>query len=527
MRPNFLFIITDQHRAQDLGCYGNRIVRTPNIDAIASRGSILDRAYVASPACMPNRSSLLTGRLPSLHGARSNGIALPLDAVTFPEVLHAAGYRTALVGKSHLQNFTGLKALVRQEAAPAGHVAPPVELAEARARLAGDYLQEDTRRWREDDDFELKLPFYGFEQVDLAVGHADEVDGHYGRWLRATAPEMDAARHASRRTPPGRQLAQAWDTVLTEALYPTTWVADRAIARIKEFAAQPEKPFFLYCSFPDPHHPFTPPGRYRDLYAPDDMPLPESWVQEDVPRHVQWLHQERDAGRAVKHTPALYACTEREAREATALTYGMITMLDDAIGRLVDALEHAGVAHNTVIVFTTDHGEYLGDHQIMLKGPIHYQSLIRTPLIWSDPTAAGTQVKRSQALTGTLDLARTILDRAGVQAPNGMQGRTLLPVLAGAERADEDVLIEDEVQRTYLGFDTPVRMRTLVTRRYRLSVYAGSDWGELYDLEGDPLEMRNLWNDASHAAVRSELFERLARRMLDAGDRSQAPTHMA
>lgn len=529
MRPNFLFILTDQHRAQDLGCYGNRIVSTPHIDALAARGLAMDRAYVATPVCMPNRSTLLTGRLPSLHGVRSNGIALSLDSVTFADLLGAAGYRTALVGKSHLQNFTGLKALVAGEAAPAGHVPPPPELAEARARAEGDYLQEDLPRWRSDEDFDVQLPFYGFRQVDLAIGHADEVDGHYGRWLRSKAPELDARRQGpSDRRAPGLELVQSWDTELPEELYPTTWVAERTIARIEEFAADPAQPFFLYCSFPDPHHPFTPPGRYRDMYRPEDMPLPASWDQAEPPAHVKWLHAQRDAGRAVKHTPALYACTEREAREATALTYGMVTMVDDAIGRIVAALERTGQLDNTVIVFTTDHGEYLGDHQLMLKGPIHYQSVIRTPLIWCDPAAAATAGRRSAALTGTLDLARTVLERAGVAPANGMQGRSLQPVIEGRADAHHDaVLIEDEVQRTYLGFDRPVRMRTLVTPRHRFSVYLGADWGELYDLEADPHEMRNLWADPAHAALRAGLFETLAQRMIEAADRSRLPTHLA
>ena len=530
MRPNFLVFITDQHRAQDLGCYGNHIVATPNIDALAAQGVLMERAYVASPVCMPNRSSLLTGRLPSLHGARSNGIALSLDAVTFPGLLAAAGYRTALVGKSHLQNFTGRPALVEREAFPADHAPPPPALAEARRRAEGDYLQEDLPRWRDDTSFDVQLPFYGFQDVDLAVGHADEVDGHYGRWLRRHHPQLDAMRWGSPgRVGEGCELVQSWHTPLPEAVYPTNYLADRAIERLDAFAASPQQPFLLYCSFPDPHHPFTPPGRYRDLYDPAEMPLPQSWAQaaHELPPHVQWLRAQRDAGAAVKHTPALYACSEREAREATALSYGMITLIDDAIGRVMAALERTSLARDTVVVFTTDHGEYLGDHQLMLKGPIHYQSLIRTPLIWRDPRAALVG-QRSSVLTGTLDLARTILDRAGVAPANGMQGRSLLPLFDG-QRSDHHaaVLIEDEVQRTYLGFERPLRMRTLVTARFRLSVYLGADWGELYDLQQDPLELHNLWHDPAHATVRGELFEALAQQMMDAADRSQLPTHLA
>ena len=527
-RPNFLFIITDQHRARDLGCYGNQIVATPHIDALAQQAVVMDRAYVASPACMPNRSTLMTGRMPSLHGVRSNGIALSLDAVTFPRLLAAAGYRTAMVGKSHLQNFTGLKALVSRHDLREGQAPPPPALAEARDRAPGDYLQEDLRRWREDDGFELQVPFYGFDGVDLAIGHGDEVDGHYGRWLRSRAPELDAQRFG----PPGRRgpglaLVQSWETPLPEELHPTRWVAERTVSRLEAFARQPQQPFFLYCSFPDPHHPFTPPGRYRGLYAPGDIPLPESWHQADKPAHLAWLHAQRDAGQAVKHTPALYACTEAEAREATALTYGLVTMLDDAIGSVLQALERTGLHENTVVVFTTDHGEYLGEHQLMLKGPLHYDCLIRTPLIWRDPQRPGAG-RRSDALAGTLDLARTVLDRAGVAPANGMQGCSLLPLLRGESGpVHQALLVEDEVQRTFLGFDRPVRVRTLVTRRHRLSIYDAAGWGELYDLEEDPHELRNLWADCGHARTRADLTEVLARCMLDLADRSPLPTHLA
>lgn len=530
-RPNFLFVMTDQQQAGHLGCYGQRQLATPGIDAIARHGVVMERAYVAAPICMPNRSTLLTGRMPSVHGVRHNGISLPLGSVTFPELLAAAGYRTAMVGKSHLQNFSGVPAMRVGEPHAPGALPPPPQLREALRSQPGDYLQEDVARWRGDDDFDLALPFYGFQQVDLAVGHGDEVDGHYGRWLRERAPELDRERLGDpRRRGPGLQLEQSWETCLPEELYPTSWVAERTIARLREYARQPDTPFFLYCSFPDPHHPFTPPGRYRRLFDPADMNLPQSWYQTDgeAPPHVRWLRGERDAGRAVRHSPAAYACTEREAREALALSFGMITMVDDAIGRILAELGRTGLAGETIVVFTTDHGEFLGDHQLMLKGPIHYQSLIRTPLIWADPRAPAGHGRRSTALCGTVDLARTVLDAAGVAPFNGMQGRSLAAGIAGADEPGCDaVLVEEEGQRTFFGFDRPVRMRSLLTQRHRLSVYDGVPWGELYDLVEDPHEMRNLWDEPAARELRHALFERALRAMMSATDTSPLPTHLA
>jgi len=530
-RPNFLFVLTDQQRADHLGCYGHPQLRTPNIDVIAQRGVAFDRAFVASPICMPNRSTLLTGRMPSVHGVRHNGIALPFESVTLPDLLAAAGYCTAMVGKSHLQNFSGMPAMRTGEPIGPGVAAPPPQLREAVRRQPGDYLQEDVARWRAGGDFDIALPFYGFQQVDLAAGHADEVDGHYGRWLRERAPEFDRERIGDpRRSGPGRELQQSWTTRLPEELYPTSWVAERTIARLEQFARRPDVPFFLYCSFPDPHHPFTPPGRYRDLFDPADMALPESWNQTDAqaPPHVRWLRRERDAGRAVRHSPAAYACTEREAREAMALSFGMIAMIDDALGSILGALARLGLADDTVVVFTTDHGEFLGDHQLLLKGPIHYQPLIRTPLIWADPRHPARHGRRSAELCGTLDLARTVLDIAGVAPFNGMQGRSLAPAMAGGLAPHHDaVLIEEEGQRTYYGFDGPVRMRSLVTQRHRFSVYDGVQWGELYDLVDDPCEMRNLWDEPSMREVRYELLERMLRAMMSATDTSPLPTHLA
>jgi len=522
--PNFLFIITDQQRADHLGAYGNPIVRTPHIDSLARGGFRAEHFYVATPICMPNRATLMTGRLPSVHGVRHNGIELSLEETTFVDVLREAGYLTALVGKGHLQNITG--------APPQWPPDPGERLPrEARRRGANGYGQELGSTWEADPDHELSLPYYGFETVDLSIRHADQQYGHWRRWLRAQVKDADELIGPEHAIPaPEFELTkcrQAWRTRVPEELYPTSWITERTAAALRD-GAKGDKPFFIQCSYPDPHHPFTPPGTYWNMYPPEDVPLPPSFraAHHDLPPHVQWLHRHRDSGTAVKHTQALFACSEREAREAIALNYGSISLIDDGVGRLLAELERLGEADNTIVIFTSDHGDFLGDHQLLLKGPIHYAGLVRTPFIWKDP--AMPTPRASTALVQAVDLAPTVLARAGVAPFNGIQGKSLLPLIGGGEETLRDeVLIEEEGQRTYLGFPGRVRTRSLVTARHRLSVYDGVSWGELYDRSEDPHETANLWDDAGAKKLRAELIERLARRMLACSETSPYPTALA
>lgn len=288
------------------------------------------------------------------------------------------------------------------------------------------------------------------------------------------------------------------------------------------------QPFFLTVSFPDPHHPFTPPGRYWDMYSPDDVSLSPSFAcDENLAPHVSWLKDRRARGTDVKHTPALFACSEREAREAVALNYGSISNIDDKVGKLLHELARLGLDQNTVVIFTSDHGDYLGDHGLMLKGPIHYQGLIRVPFIWSDPVSAKAQ-GASDALVSTIDLAPTILDRAGVAHFNGIQGKGMLDLMSGHKTAvREHLMLEEEGQRVILGFDSRIRCRTLLDGRHRLSIYDDTQWGELYDLVDDPHEMHNRWHDANYSAVKAQMFESLSRTMLNHIDQSPYPTALA
>lgn len=526
-RPNFLFIITDQHRADHLGCYGNPQVSTPVIDGIAARGQRFNRFYVATPVCMPNRASIMTGRLPSVHGARSNGVPLPLDAVTFVDVLGANGYHTGLVGKIHLQNMEDRPAVVP----PARHgaLAPTPGYPEATRHdiRAPAYQQERRSRW-DDPEHGLTLPYYGFQHVDLCNHHADQTFGDWRRWARAQREDLDALCGPENAHPDDRfDAPQAWRTRVPESLYSTHYIADRACDYLAARAGQ-DAPFFLQVSFPDPHHPFTPPGKYWDMYDPAALRLPPTCGAPgpDSPPHVRWAHAERQAGRAALDSPRMFAVTPEETRQILALTYGMITMIDDAVGQILTTLADAGLADDTIVVFTSDHGDFMGDHGLMLKGPIHYQGLIRVPFIWSDP--AQPTSGSVTALGSCVDIASTILARAGLAPCNGMQGRNLLPVMQGEPvEAVTSVLVEEDNQRAYLGFDRPVRARTLVTCTHRLTMYQGADWGELYDLQADPHECRNLWDDPDSAALRSQLLEALARRLFEKDDVSPAPTQLA
>ena len=528
-RPNIVFIITDQHRADHLGCYGNPIVRTPHIDSLAAHGWRAEHFYVANPACMPNRATLMTGRMPSLHGVRANGIPLPANATTFVELLAAAGYATVSCGKIHLQPMTADGPIWRDAATTAAeHQAPPPHLADARHPdvAASFYEQERIHRWQQEPDHDLQLPYYGFQEVHLTMMHADEAHGHYGRWLAAQDPDIARRVGPEHAHDNGAITAlQAWRTVVPEHLYSTHYIGERACEFLhRHHQARPTQPFFLQISFNDPHHPFTPPGKYWDMYDPATIPLPAAYAppSDTAPPPLRHLVAERDSGRADRNSWMLQAVSATDVRQAIALTYGAITFIDDTVGKVLATLDQLGLRDNTVVIFTSDHGDFMGDHQLMFKGPMHYQGLIRVPFIWNDPALPHRNTTLAQP-AGTLDIARTILARAGLAPYHGMQGEDLVQRLHDPTPNHRAMVVEEDNQRTFLGFDRPVRLRTLVAPPWRLTVYRGVDWGELYNLDTDPHEHHNLWHHPDHQTTRTHLLWQLVQHMQDLADDSPMP----
>jgi arylsulfatase A-like enzyme len=525
-RPNFLLFITDQHRADFLGCYGHPVLRTPHIDSIAARGTTFDRFYVASPVCMPNRASLMTGRMPSVHGVRSNGIPLSMNAVTFVDLLRDAGYRTALIGKSHLQNFTSWPPIIKRPPPREGFSEPSVGLKQAlRNDLAEPKYEQETPEYWNAKDSRVRTPFYGFEQVTLVRAHGDEPGGDYDRWLEARDPKAKNLLGPKNSLPHDYSVPQAYRTAIPEELYATAFLGDRACAWLDD--AKDDAPFFLMVSFPDPHHPFNPPGKYWDMYKPEQFPPPEAFSRNNwtPPALIANIMKERETGKANLTGMNTIGVSAREAQEARALTCGMIACIDDAVGAVLKALDNNGYRDDTVVIFTSDHGDHLGDHRLMLKGAEQYQSIVRVPFIWSDPQVKA-RPKRTEALGSTIDIGSTVLERARIEPASGVQAKSLLLALEGRPVRDS-VFIQYDHQHPSPGTDVPPRVHTLIDERYRLSVFHGTGWGELYDLRDDPGEFNNLWDDPAHAGTRSRITEKLLLTEIEHVDRVPLPTRRA
>ncbi len=526
-RPNFLFIITDQHRADHLGCYGNEIVQTPHIDSLASNGTRFEKFYVANPLCMPNRASLMTGRMPSLHGVRCNGTPLSERSRTYVQRLKEEGYRTALIGKSHLQNMTGKTPMWSPSSNDFSFDENGAPVQAYDWGLHGDaYENENPKNWL-DDKHQVMTPFYGFDEVKLCSGHSDEVGGDYERWLLEQREDGNELRGEENAQPDNRiTTPQGWRTKLPEELYPTTYIGEQCLDYLKNHTAVGgDQPFFLQASFPDPHHPFTPPGKYWDMYDPADMPTPSSLGQGNSSMEL-FLRDQLEKDEANRKTQMPYAVNEREAREAMALTFGMITMIDDQIGRLLAGLEEMGLAENTVVIFTSDHGDYMGDHGLMLKGPLHLHGMINVPFIWQDPGIDEASVTRS--LGQTTDISASILDRAGVKPYYGIQGKSLMGDISGDDPLDRKaLLIEDDRQRINLGFTRFQSLRSIVNDRYRLTVGHPDAPDELYDLKADPDEVNNLWDDEGAKEIKADLMDQLMRLIIEHQDPTPLATAVA
>lgn len=529
-RPNVLLIVTDQHRADHLGCAGHPLLRTPHIDALARTGVRASRFHAASTTCMSNRATLMTGRLPSQHGVVHNGINLSRDHTTFVELLKAGGYATALVGKSHLQSFGYDGPLRRRWVNETGHAPPPADLQDAnkRPRSGPGYGDEWTPDWRNGTRRAVDTPYYGFDHVELATLHGDQVHGDYANWLAQQHPAPETLRGREHALPDPRYSApQAWRTALPESLYPSTWIGERSRAWLHEHARQaPDQPFFLQVSFPDPHHPFTPPGRFWDLYRPEDVTLPSSF---HTPGNSQLLtdvlRYTREGGSREGY--GAFGVSERECQEILALTFGMIALIDEQVGQLTATLRELGLDENTVIIFTSDHGDMMGDHGTVLKGAMHFDGLTRVPFIWRDP-ASTVPGEVMNLPAGTLDIAQTVLARCGLAPFNGMQGMNLLPWLNDPERAAPErpgVIVESEPVVLPHGRTRRYRLRSLVNTDWRLTVSNLPELCELYNLRTDPLEQHNLWD--TEAAQRGELCAQLLVALSEQADRSPLPTAIA
>ena len=471
--PNILFICTDQQRYDAVGCYGNEHIRTPAIDQLASEGVLFERCYVQNPVCAPSRASLLTGRYVHAHGLWANGVALPAHEQLFPRALADAGYDCGLIGKLHL------------------------------AACANGRLEQ-----RFDDGFRY------FQWAHDPYHRSPE--NRYHQWLQEHYPALYSEALAE-------QGGVSFHTLATEAHY-SHWVAEQAIDFLCS-AREPHKPFCLFVNFFDPHHPFGAPAEYVDRYDPASLPPPITPAGETASRPPILA----DASRAsyAGHEPGYAAYTSGEIQQIKAAYYAMVTLVDDETRRILATLDTLGLREHTLVVFTSDHGEMLGDHRLLLKGPMMYEGAVRVPLImrWPGQLPAG---ERRGELVQWIDLCPTLLEAAGVPPSPRVQGQSLLPLA----RDEPDGRHRDwalcEYRDSGHPYDPPVHTTMLRHGRYKIVVYHGrpaterTRTGELYDLEADSEELHNLWDEPEHRHTRADLQELLLDVLVTTEDRSQA-----
>ncbi|UTW11405.1 sulfatase-like hydrolase/transferase [Marinobacterium rhizophilum] len=491
-RPNIVFITSDQHRGDCFGFEG-RAVKTPHLDELARAGTRFDACITPSVVCQPARAAILTGQLPRTNGVHDNGIDLEtaVGEKGFAGSLAAAGYETAFIGKAHFSTYHTFE--------PTGRP----ECIKSSASYGDDWYG----------------PYMGFQHVELMmIGHnwflpPKPPEGlHYERWFYADGQGERKNGLYGCRLEPDVGAAQTWHSALPVAWHNSTWTGDRAVEYIK---GEHEKPFCLWVSLPDPHHPFDAPEPWSRMHDPllVDLPVHRARDLEQRP----WWHraaiETKPKGTAeVVATRQAYSRVEPQSdlqlRHMIANYYGMISLVDHQVGRILIALEEAGIADDTLVVFSSDHGEMLGDHGLVLKGPMHYEGVLRVGMIVRGPgVPAG---KRVADPVSTLDLAPTFSDYAGAPPLHNYHGHSLRPLIETDSASRDCALNEWELLPSRVG--VPLSLRTVRTRRHKLTLEAVSGAGELYDLENDPHEMNNLFDDPAAASVRRELEAMLQNR---------------
>lgn len=485
-QPNILLIQTDQQTAETLSLYGNPALRTPTLERLAERGVVFEQAFCNYPACSPSRSSMMTGRYCSALRLHANHMLINPAETSLPQVLKDHGYQTALIGKNH-----AFMADETQSYYPGG--AP--ERASTLHRVF-DYVRNG-------------------EHGHLVDGYRDD-------------PGVQAAHQWA--------VDHCWSSPLGHGVNPAppekcgTYLLGETMLHYLEHVRRADRPFFTWLSFPDPHTPYQAPEPYASMIDPADVPMPPVDTLEGKPGRVKVAHL----------MDAMDTADEALIRRVRAIHYGMIRFIDDTLEKIFAKLDELELTDNTVILFTSDHGDSMGAHGIIQKHNFFYDSFTHVPFLMAVPGYTGP--RRTTNPVELVDVMPTLLELAGAPVPPGCQGRSVAPFLLGnlsytprpyvvmesgeqgEPPSEADIVLRPEhpfderyfvwcaYRDAWLGKGKAIR-----TAEWKLCVYANGE-GELYDLRQDPHELHNRFDDPACAYVRIELERKLMRWMMDKED---------
>jgi len=441
-RPNFLVIMTEQHRGDCLGIDGHPVLLTPNMDAIAGSGARFARAYSSCPVCVPARRSFLTGQFPSTHGFFAN-VNVEWDGVpTLPGILSRQGYHTCWVGRSM-------------------HQTPP------RKRYGFDHMVINDHRLPGDD-----------YETWLACKEPPGSGGYYGTGVMHND-----------------WTARPWH--IAEAYHHTNWTVNQALDFLRK--RDPSCPFFLVASFLAAHPPLVPPAFYMERYLRMDLPAPAIG---------DWAEPPASGGIGDGVSAVHVNLTGEALRSAQAGYFGLINHVDDQLNRLLNGVTgvHRLTGRNTVVIFCADHGEMLGDHYLWRKS-LPYEGAARIPLLISAPERFGIRQRCViHQPVGLEDIMPTVLEMAGIEVPDNVDGRSLLPLMHG----------EAPPWRPYIHIENAPTHHALTDGQAKYIWFVGDGREQFFDLDADPRELHDLSGDASAspriARWRERMIQELAGR---------------
>ena len=459
-RPNILFLIADQMRADCLGAYGNRTVKTPHLDSLAKQGARFDCAYSSTPTCTPARSALLTGLSPWHHGMLGMTLMAAEYPLELPRALSQAGYYTTVIGKNHffpIRNPHGYHQMI---------------------------VDEHCSYWFDD------------HEGNVAAQASDEERPDYEAWFWSQLPSADPHK-----TGLGWNDHRGKAFALPERFHATQWTGDTAVNFLKTYE-RPE-PFFLKVSFIRPHSPYDPPARWMNQYQSADIPKPSvgKWADRYAPRS--------SASNDLWHG----ALPWEEVRQSRQAYYGSVSFVDEQIGRILETLEQRGMLDETLVVFLSDHGDMLGDQNLWRKS-YGYESSARIPMIMRWPTGLLT-AERGQAFPQPVelrDILPTFLETAGSSPSRPIDGRSLLSLIRnGGSEWRPWIDLEHNV-----CYSKSNHWNALTDGKWKYMFHAQDGEEQLFHLQSDPCELTDLGSDSRNQETlrlwRNRMIEHLSER---------------